>query len=230
VELDADEFLSLPRRVREIITGDTGHDNAETLRHDKTKYKQWLFSVPAGTSLDDYSTIVRIFEFAKLTEQFATQRREALAEEKIKRLVDMYLEGEPRPQIDAEIDRDNAKLRANYLKKVPAYSAAEIRAQLLKAKPKNTSEPASRWKREQRVFAVRHDGKDLFPAFQFADGAPLPIIRKILKALPDDMTPWQVAFWFASGNGWLDGETPEECLKDERDVVFAAEQQGALVG
>ena len=66
--------------------------------------------------------------------------------------------------------------------------------------------------------------EDLFPAFQFADGKPLPIIKKILEALPEDMSPWQTAFWFKSSNGWLGGKTPQECLKNESKVIDAAEQ------
>ena len=78
--------------------------------------------------------------------------------------------------------------------------------------------------REGRVFAIQDGEKDLFPAFQCADGQPLPIIKKILKALPDYLSPWQTAFWFESGNGWLDGEIPQECLKNESDLIDAAEQ------
>ena len=46
----------------------------------------------------------------------------------------------------------------------------------------------------RRVFAVLDGEKDLFPAFQFADGKPLPIIQKILEVLPDYLSPWQTAF------------------------------------
>ena len=156
--------------------------------------------------------------------QIVKQRRSALSEGNIERLVDLYLEGEERAEIDDEIERDNAELRASYLKETKTYTAGHIRARSSKAKPKNPSEPASRWKREKRIFAVRHGGSDLYPVFQFADGEPLPIIKKILKALPAHMTPWQIAFWFASGNGWLDGKAPEKCLSDEAGLVTAAEQ------
>ena len=92
------------------------------------------------------------------------------------------------------------------------------------SKLSNSSEPASRWKREKRVFAVRAGSARLFPRFQFADGYPLPVIKEVLKCLPDDMTPWQIAFWFRSGNGWLDGRSPEEALDDEDGVLNAAER------
>ena len=114
--------------------------------------------------------------------------------------------------IDREIARKNAELRAKYLRTTELYTAEDIQG------------PSAKWKREGRVFAIQHDGKDLFPAFQFADGKPLPIIKKILEALPDYLTPWQTAFWFESGNGWLGGKTPQECLKNESKVIDAAEQ------
>ena len=89
---------------------------------------------------------------------------------------------------------------------------------------RNPSEPASRWKREKRVFAVRAGRSQLYPRFQFADGNPLPVIKDVLRRLPEDMTPWQVALWFWSGNGWLDGKSPEEALSDEAGVQNAADR------
>ena len=118
--------------------------------------------------------------------------------------------------IDREIARKNAELRAKYLRTTELYTAEGIQG------------PSAKWKREGRVFAVQRDGEDLFPAFQFADGQPLPIIKEILDALPEDMSPWETAFWFESGNGWLGGKIPQECLKNESEVIYAAEQLGNL--
>ena len=67
---------------------------------------------------------------------------------------------------------------------------------------RNKSEPASRWKKEDKTFAVREDG------------APRPVVRDVLAALPDTMTAWQKALWFASGSGWLDGDEPQRRLND----------------
>ena len=114
--------------------------------------------------------------------------------------------------VHLRIARKNTESCAIYLRTTEFYTAEDIWEQIAK-KPKNPKEPSSKWKREGRVFAIRHDGKDLFPAFQFADGQPLPIIKEILEALPDYLSPWQTAFWFESGNGWLGGKTPQECLK-----------------
>ena len=126
-------------------------------------------------------------------------------------------ENEEWAEIDREIERENDEMRATYLRTTNLYTAEDIRAL-------NPSAPSSEWKREGQVFAIQDGEKDLFPAFQFADGKPLPIIQKILKALPEDMSPWETAFWFESSNGWLGGEVPQECLKKEIKVIDAAEQ------
>ena len=96
------------------------------------------------------------------------------------------------------IARKNAEMRATYLKTTELYTAEDIQG------------PSAKWKRAGRVFAIQDGEKDLFPAFQFADGKPLPIIKKILEALPDYLSPWQTAFWFESGNGWLGGKNPHK--------------------
>ena len=159
---------------------------------------------------------------------FVVEDPKARSEKRIDAMVEDLLKDEEYADIDLEIERDNAELRATYLRTTKLYTAKDIREQVAK-KPKNPSEPSSRWKREGRVFAIQHDGKDMFPAFQFADGKPLPIIKKILDVLPDYLSPWQTAFWFESGNGWLGGKTPRECLKNESKVIDAAEHLGNSV-
>ena len=144
-----------------------------------------------------------------------------MTESRIEVLVDLYLEGQALAEVDEYLEQDNAELRAQYLQEVPCFSATEIRA-MLPNPPKNTSEPTSRWKCDSKVFAVPRGNSDLFPAFQFDHGQPLPVIRKILSALPKDMTPWQIALWFASGNGWLDDACPQDTLSDAGAVIDAA--------
>lgn len=124
--------------------------------------------------------------------------------------------------MDRELTQDNAELRAQYFREVPTFTAADIHRLMHGPQLNNPSEPASRWRREKRVFAVRNGRARLFPCFQFADGRPLPVVRQVLKRLPADMTSWQIAFWFRSGNGWLDGRSPEEALGDEDSVLDAA--------
>ena len=115
----------------------------------------------------------------------------------------------------------NLALRKQYLDETRTLTAGEVH-DLSGLLSRNRSEPASRWKKEGKAFAVRVGRRDLYPAFQFEDGAPRPVMRGVLAALPGTMTPWQTAFWFASGNGWLDGDEPQHRLNDAEQVVEAA--------
>lgn len=154
----------------------------------------------------------------------ASGHAEALQERNIDRLLEIIADDLPRARVESDLEYDNAALRAEYLSEVPVLTATQIR-ELSGLKPRNRSEPASRWKREGKLFAVRKGGTDLYPAFQFEDGAPNPVIKKVLAALPEGMSNWQVALWFASGNGWLDGKEPQDCLARPDDVIMAAGQQ-----
>ena len=127
---------------------------------------------------------------------------------------------------EAELAVDNLELRRAYLDETPTLTAAQIH-RMSGLTSRNTSEPASRWKSEGKTFAVRVGRRDLYPAFQFEDGAPRPVVRDVLAALPESMTGWQKALWFASGNGWLDGDEPQKRLRDRELVVAAASQLSA---
>ena len=183
----------------------------------------------AGTASDAWLLVGEGPEgFAELVERtvgtlpaLAAERGIRLTEANIEKLLDVLLSGVPRARVETGLDIDNARLRADYLRETPLLAAADIRAASGLA-PRNRSEPASRWKREGRLFAVRRSGIDLYPAFQFADGSPRPAVKEILAALPDGMTGWQTAMWFASANGWLDGAAPQDRLSEPESVIGAA--------
>ena len=210
VELTLDDFESFPSRVRDKVNATEGSGGSP---------EQWLLI--GVRSLRQRAIMRRVLETVG---RIAEQRREAMTERHIETLVDLYLEGEERADVDYEIERDNAELRARYLLETKAWTAADIHEHMHGGLLANPSEPASRWRREKKVFAVRTGRAQLFPSFQFADGRPRPIIAEVLKRLPDDMTPWQIAFWFRGGNGWLDGRSPEEALDDRDGVLEAAER------
>lgn len=183
----------------------------------------------AGTASDAWLLVGEGPEgFAELVERtvgtlpaLAAERGIRLTEANIEKMLDVLLSGVPRARVETGLDIDNARLRADYLRETPLLAAADIRAASGLA-PRNRSEPASRWKREGRLFAVRRSGIDLYPAFQFADGGPHPAVKAILAALPHGMTGWQTAMWFASANGWLDGAAPQDRLSEPEAVVEAA--------
>jgi hypothetical protein len=84
---------------------------------------------------------------------------------------------------------------------------------------------------QRKIFSVRYNGVEYFPAFQFQDGQPHETISRALQLLGDRKSGWQTAFWFTSPNGWLNGRKPAECLNDVDAVVgAAAEEAEPIVG
>lgn len=81
----------------------------------------------------------------------------------------------------------------------------------------------------KKIFSVPWCGREVAPCFQFKDGAPIKSIGEALADLPDDFSPWQVAFWFASSNRWLDGEAPVDRLNDLEAIRQAARMEREAV-
>jgi hypothetical protein len=163
-----------------------------------------------------------IMQIAEAISAMGPGKETALLEENVEQLLELYMRAQQRAEVDLDLERDNAALRARYLKETPAYTAAQIREIQTGALPKNRSDPAARWKREDRVFAIPYLSGDLFPAFQFRDGTPHPTVKAVLKALPEGLTAWQVALWFSAANRWLDSEPPARSLDNRDQVVEAA--------
>ena len=174
-----------------------------------------------------YQRDADLFATAKrLILQKADTLRTAAQEDRITKLVEALIVGEPRSAIMAEIEADNAALRARYLSTIASYSAADLH-RLAGSRAANKSALAGGWKDNGRVFAVPFQGVDRFPAFQFSDGQPRAVIKTVLAALPAQMSPWQIALWFASNNGWMDGRAPQDSLDQTEALTYAAAQLGA---
>ncbi len=94
----------------------------------------------------------------------------------------------------------------------------------------NKAQTANAWKAAGRILGLPFRNRTLFPAFQFdADGQPHPLMKAVLAALPEDMTPWQRAFWLVAPDVQLDGEVPHELVRQGDDrVVAAARDAGRL--
>ncbi|MGV8839403.1 MAG: hypothetical protein ACWA6X_03760 [Bauldia sp.] len=153
--------------------------------------------------------------------------RARTSEDNIARMVDVVLPSvDPAGPVLREIEADNAVARVEFFETVPTLTNAELAAQAGHA-ARNHSATGARWKAAKKVFSVPFKGMERFPAFQFADGRPRPVIGRVLAALPEKMTPWQVAFWFVASNPWLDGKVPQALLDDEDAVMAAARMEGA---
>jgi hypothetical protein len=149
-------------------------------------------------------------------------RRPAPSESRTQALLAAITTIEPPSNLNADLEVDNAILRAQYLDGHKTYTSREVR-ELSGLSTRNRSEPASRWKRHRRILGVPVGNHDRYPAFQFAEGRPRPGIARILAVLPADMSPWQIAFWFASANGWIeDDKAPQDALHDMDRILAAA--------
>ena len=92
----------------------------------------------------------------------------------------------------------------------------------------NPSEPANRWKKERKIYAVTFKGQNLFAAYQFDDQfKPRPVIKDVLDIFKRKSDPWKVAGWFASVNGWLRSKRPQDCLDEPEQVIAAAREEVA---
>ena len=214
-DLTEDDLRTLPASLKKKVRDETG--SATFLTHTL------LLSLGSVANVQIAKRVV------KLVADMAAEKRRKITDDQISRLVEVLLEGENRPEVDLDLQRDNAALRADYIRQTPCYTATEIRSYQVGNLPKNPSDPAARWKREKRLFAVPYGNTDLFPAFQFQEGSPHPAVKKILNALPEGMSAWQIALWFASGNGWLDGAAPQSHLDSVDEVVDAAQQLNSPV-
>ena len=208
IDLTDSDIAQLPSRLRKRIRGSS--------RSTESAFSAWLL---VGEATEGLAQLIE--RTVETLPPIAAERGTQLSEANIERILDVILADAPRPRVEIDLDMDNAKLRSQYLRKTHLLTAKEVR-DASGLRPRNRSEPASRWKREGKLFAVRRSGIDFYPAFQFVDGVPRPVIKEILASFPKDMTGWQTAMWFASGNGWLDGAAPQECLSDPDSVVHAA--------
>jgi hypothetical protein len=75
--------------------------------------------------------------------------------------------------------------------------------------------------------AVNHQGRSVYPAFQFdEEGRPRPVVADVLATLGQQSQGWELALWFTSVNGWVDGRRPVDLLSSEpAEVALAAERE-----
>ncbi len=138
------------------------------------------------------------------------------------------------PPIETMTDVAATQIRWNAIARESAVTefGALTSAQLATARAARTTNPhttTSRWLSAKRVFAIDTAAGRLFPAFQFTDGEPRPVIGRVLKALGGQLRGWEVLLWFTGSNGYLGGARPVDLLDEAPDeVVAAATYQGSL--
>lgn len=150
--------------------------------------------------------------------------RKRLEERQLEAPLEAFAPAQPEDEAGKALAMDNLLARQRFLAEVPCLTSREVAA-LAGPTARNVGMTASRWQQAGAIFAVPGPREDLYPAFQFQDGKPHPTVARVLAELPGRKSPWQVAFWFVSGNGWLGGATPAARLADGDAVVAAARHE-----
>jgi hypothetical protein len=135
----------------------------------------------------------------------------------------------PLADVELKVAEATAELRREFLELVPVLTSSQVMENV--AFPGgNPSWMVHRWRKQGKIFAVNHGGYDWYPAFQFGEDGPLPIVAELLEILGRDTqrTDWDNALWFAGDSGWLDGESPIESLQSHPERVKRAAEQEVL--
>ena len=150
------------------------------------------------------------------------QAANQLRQKTIERFIAILIDVPEYETFEFDLAYDNAKARLEYL------SATEfVSSDTSETSTRLNGSTLSEWETNKMIFAVNCFEKLLYPTFQFEANRPNPVIKEILRELPDHMNSWQIAFWFESNNGWLGGDIPKESL-DRVDELMVAAQQKAL--
>jgi hypothetical protein len=89
----------------------------------------------------------------------------------------------------------------------------------------NLSSQLNNWKRERRIFAINHQGRDYFPAYGLdGEGRPLKGVAEVLEVFGERKDGWNLAYWFAAVNSFLGGKRPQDVLEVNPTRVAAAAQ------
>ena len=103
-------------------------------------------------------------------------------------------------------------------------TAAEL-AKLAELKTVNPSSQPNKWKRNQQIFAIAHNGVDYYPTYgldPLAGYRPLKAMARVIELLSPYRDSWGMAYWFASDNSMLNGKRPQDLLQSEPDRVIEA--------
>jgi hypothetical protein len=121
--------------------------------------------------------------------------------------------------------QQNAQARSELLKEFGALTTEQV-ADQAGSTASNRSALASRWHSEGRIIGVPWHGRMLYPAFQFRDGRPSPIVERAGAILRNrGLSGWPLALWFTTPSGWLWDRRPVDLLDEDPDRVLAASDE-----
>lgn len=168
-----------------------------------------------------------------MLDRLLTQKTAEVREQKLEELVDFIAGQMVVPsRLDMQMARRIASRHARVLNEF-GFATAEELADANQSRAGNRSALADNWKKRRQVFAVRHRDesgrpREVFPLFQFEHHKPVKVVQAVLEALGEHKTPWKIALWFTSNNGWLPGQVrPVDLLGSAPDAVVQAARRDA---
>lgn len=142
-------------------------------------------------------------------------------------------DGEEKAEFDIfdgfdEYRADNARrkenLRASVFADAQWLDAAQL-SDLVGFENKNRSAGPNTWKRRNKIFAITHKGKNLYPRYCLDEAyQPLPVVKDILDIFNGSKSGWSLALWFGTGNSWLGGAKPKDRLYGDKNALIKAAQ------
>lgn len=167
-----------------------------------------------------------------LLQKQAPIRLRELSENRINAILDSLVAIDPRAAAEARIDLHNAGKRKEFLDEVAVIDSTRVH-EISGNTGSNPSQTAAVWRKANRILGLPVGKRTVYPAFQFDEGGrPYPLMKRVLEALPDDMTPWQTAFWLVSPSSALDGELPLDAIRrgEERVAEAARNEASEIIG
>lgn len=168
-----------------------------------------------------------------LLDRLLQEKTAQVREQKLEEMVDFIAGQMVVPSgIDVQMAQRLASRYARILNEF-GYVSAEQLAEANQSRAANRQALADNWKKRRQVFSVRHrdaSGQTLevFPLFQFEDHRPIKAVQSVLEAFGERKSPWKLALWFTSNNGWLPGQArPVDLLTSAADAVVEAARRDA---
>lgn len=110
------------------------------------------------------------------------------------------------------VGKDTLAWRQRFMSETECLSSEQI-AEEATSRASNRAAMASRWVKSKKIFAVRYEGQQWFPRFQFQDGRPIPAVSQVIEVFPPHSSGWELAYFFVTPNSNLGGSTPVELLR-----------------
>ena len=186
--------------------------------HVPTYAMKFKFPVRPGISAETLAEVERVVPDLV---QLVLERRDLLAVADRESMVEFLLKDIPTKRIDMRRVALEARAMEWIYTGTEWLSADEVGV-LGKHGKANPGAAANRWKVAGQLFAIRRDGRDLYPRYAFSDDfKPLPVIRKVLSIF-NGWDGVRVAGWFESTSSFLDGKRPRELVTIDPGTVLDA--------